>query len=211
MKLYLVRHGNTFGPGDKVVRAGSTTDYPLVEKGKEQANAFGNFLRNLGIVPDAIYTSSLQRTSEFAQITAKQTGYNAAKILTDDRLMELDYGSWSGLTDEEIRAQFGNKELEDWNKSSVWPQSGVFGASEQQVSNECSSFLQDLSNKHSRHGQIVAVSSNGRLRYFLKSIAGEFEKRTNKTTFKVNTGSFCVFHYQENGWVLDSWNEAVKM
>ena len=41
MKLILARHGNTFGPQDKVTWVGSTNDLPLVEEGLAQAQRFG--------------------------------------------------------------------------------------------------------------------------------------------------------------------------
>ena len=35
--MILSRHGNTFSPGDKIIRAGSGEDLSLVERGIEQA------------------------------------------------------------------------------------------------------------------------------------------------------------------------------
>ena len=47
-KILLARHGNTFGPGDRIVWVGAQEDLPLVEKGEEQARALGNALRGAG-------------------------------------------------------------------------------------------------------------------------------------------------------------------
>ena len=69
--LLFARHGNTFGPGDKVVWVGRETDLPLVEKGLEQAAAAAEALRRTDLIPDAIYCASLQRTRRFAAIVAE--------------------------------------------------------------------------------------------------------------------------------------------
>ena len=37
VELLLVRHGNTFGPGDAVTWVGAREDLPLVESGEAQA------------------------------------------------------------------------------------------------------------------------------------------------------------------------------
>ena len=70
-QLLFARHGNTFGPGDKVVWVGRETDLPLVDKGLEQAAAAADALKRKGLIPDAIYCASLQRTRRFATIVAR--------------------------------------------------------------------------------------------------------------------------------------------
>ena len=49
MDILFARHGNTFGPGDKVVWVGRETDLPLVEKGLAQAEAAGQALVRAGL------------------------------------------------------------------------------------------------------------------------------------------------------------------
>ena len=68
------RHGNTFGPGDKVVWVGRETDLPLVEKGLQQAAAAAAAFRRKGLIPEVIYCASLQRTRRFAEIVAETLG-----------------------------------------------------------------------------------------------------------------------------------------
>jgi len=38
-QLFIVRHGNTFDPGDTVTRVGARTDLPLSSSGRAQADA----------------------------------------------------------------------------------------------------------------------------------------------------------------------------
>ena len=45
IELLLVRHGNTFSPGDRVSWVGRGEDLPLVESGRAQASALGATLR----------------------------------------------------------------------------------------------------------------------------------------------------------------------
>jgi len=52
----------------------------------------------------------------------------------------------------------------------------------------------------------LLVSSNGRLRYFLKLIAGEFERRVASKQFKMGTGKVSVLNGHTN-YSLLGWNE----
>ena len=72
--LIIARHGNTFGPDDTPTRVGLHTDLPLVEEGREQARAIGHYLRDNQMIPDVVYSSVLQRTTETAEIAVKESG-----------------------------------------------------------------------------------------------------------------------------------------
>ncbi len=53
--LVIARHGNTFGPQDTPTRIRARTDLKLVEKGREQARALGEYLREHDLIPDLAY------------------------------------------------------------------------------------------------------------------------------------------------------------
>ena len=84
MKLILVRHGNTFSKGDKVVWVGARSDMPLVEKGVEQAKAVGEALKASGLEPSVIFCGPLKRTTETAQVALSTSGWNDIPIVISD-------------------------------------------------------------------------------------------------------------------------------
>ena len=97
--LVLVRHGET--DWNRENRFQGHTDVPLNEAGREQARALAQDLE-LGSV-DAIYSSPLIRAHETALILAERYDLPVGGI---DALMEVDVGSWSGLTRAEVESLF---------------------------------------------------------------------------------------------------------
>jgi probable phosphoglycerate mutase len=94
--VWLVRHGET--EWARLGRHTGRTDVPLTEAGRDQARALGQRLagRHFGLV----LTSPLSRAAE----TARIAGHGDAAV-TDDDLMEWDYGDLEGRTSVEIRGE----------------------------------------------------------------------------------------------------------
>ena len=202
MKLILARHGNTFGPGDKVTWVGSSNDLPLVESGLAQAERAAEALASTELA--AIYCAPLLRTKKFAEIVAaKQQNKNTPII--EKRLTELDYGDWSGHSDDEIAAKFGDS-LSNWMNKSAWPSDCHWASSEAEVSAEIQSLVAELAEKY-QDKTVLLVSSNGRLRYFLKLISGEFERRVSDKQFKMGTGRISVIEGSANNYSVVCWNQ----
>ncbi|MBI2384540.1 MAG: histidine phosphatase family protein [Elusimicrobia bacterium] len=93
MTLLLARHGECTASGTYCGR----TDAPLTAKGREQAAALAHVIAPYPIA--ACFTSSLLRARETAQIALNGRG---VPLLVDDRLREVDFGTWEGLTYAEI-------------------------------------------------------------------------------------------------------------
>lgn len=184
MRLILARHGNTFAPGDKVVWVGSRNDLPLVESGLKQAEAAAAALADISL--QAIYCAPLKRTTEFARIVASAQK-NKVAVQSDDRLTELDYGQWSGLSDDEIKAAFGSEALTNWTEKSIFPPNCGW-PDQQKIIDDVKSFADYLLQTYPADANILAVSSNGCLRFFTKLVAGEFSKRQAEKSLKVGTG-----------------------
>jgi probable phosphoglycerate mutase len=99
--LVLTRHGLT--PRSRPEQhLGQTIDVPLSEEGREQARALARRLAPVRF--ERVVSSPLARASETARIVAQPHG---VPVATDDRLKEMDYGDWEGLTYEEIDARSG--------------------------------------------------------------------------------------------------------
>ncbi|MEO1697833.1 MAG: histidine phosphatase family protein [Planctomycetota bacterium] len=202
-ELLLVRHGNTFGPGDRVVWVGAGEDLPLVEKGREQARALGHALERLGWTPDAAVSSALVRQREHLEIAA------AAEVprSVDARLGELDYGAWGGRTTDELVAEFGADEVAAWNERSEWPAAGAWPESRGEVHARVRSFADDVA-RGALGARVLACSSNGLLRWFLELVPGAFEDARIEGRLKVRTGGACLLRFADGAWSVGFWNVA---
>lgn len=89
--LLLVRHAPHGLPPDLL--AGRTPGVPLSPEGRAAAERLAARLAHEGI--EAIATSPRERAVETAGIIAAATGLAAT---TDDRLDEIDFGAWTGLS-----------------------------------------------------------------------------------------------------------------
>ena len=97
--IALVRHGETDWNRDN--RFQGHADPPLNDIGRAQARTLASELSSRSFA--AAYTSPLRRAAETAAILA-----DALRLepLLDASLMEVDVGSWSGLTRTEVEARF---------------------------------------------------------------------------------------------------------
>lgn len=90
MKLYVARHGETgWNALNKVC---GRTDVSLTELGVKQAEALADRVEGLGI--DLIISSPMARALDTARPAALRLGL---PILTDDRLIEQNYGIFEGV------------------------------------------------------------------------------------------------------------------
>jgi len=209
MQLILARHGNTFAPGDKVVWAGATNDLPLVSEGIAQAERCARALKQLGITPAATFCSALQRTRTYAETVLKELGLTSAPTI-DDRLVEIDYGAWTGLSAVEVIEQFGTEALKQWSTQSVWPTNAGWGSSEQEIIREVREFTGELVTRFHPDDTVFIVSSNGRLRYFLTLMPDELARRVKAQRFNVKTGHLCLITYREGTFSVMQWNVAPR-
>lgn len=88
--LYIIRHGETANNRKKLLQGRS--DKPLNDKGIAQAEEAGRLFASRGIVFDKVYSSPLIRAVQTAQAIAGD-----AEVVTDDRLIEMDYGPYEGM------------------------------------------------------------------------------------------------------------------
>ncbi len=117
-RLFAVRHGNTFDPGDTVLRAGARTDLPLSVSGKAQAAALARHFAPTRFAAAAC--SPLLRTRETARaILAARTGAPALIVLPF--LTEIDYGPDEGRPETEVVARLGEAALEAWDRDAILP------------------------------------------------------------------------------------------
>ena len=103
--LFLFRHGETRWNRER--RFQGQRDSPLTELGIAQGRRLGRRLR-LELEEPLTYrlvSSPLGRARHTAAILAKAIGRRRDEIIFDDRLMEMTWGDWDGLTAAEIEAR----------------------------------------------------------------------------------------------------------
>ena len=91
MKLYISRHGQT--PWNVEDLVCGRADVPLTEIGQQQARLLAESAIDKGI--DVILSSPLQRARQTAQAVSDAIG---VPIQIDDRLVEMDFGSYDGTS-----------------------------------------------------------------------------------------------------------------
>jgi len=89
-KIFLVRHGQDVDNAAGILNGRRNNG--LTDLGREQAKSAGQKLLNNNI--QVIISSPLDRTQETAQIIADELGVK--EIITDDRLIERDFGVLTG-------------------------------------------------------------------------------------------------------------------
>ena len=95
--LLLARHGET--DWNRELRIQGSSDVALNDLGREQARTLAAELADVEL--DAIYASDLLRARETADAVAATHGL---EVRLDPRLRERSFGSWEGLTREDIAA-----------------------------------------------------------------------------------------------------------
>jgi probable phosphoglycerate mutase len=108
--LIFIRHGET--DWNVEGRLQGQRDIPLNDTGRAQARRNGTAIK--AAMPDAarfdFVASPLSRSRETMEIVRAAMGLPAEGYATDDRLKELTFGAWEGLTDEDLRTEV-NPEL----------------------------------------------------------------------------------------------------
>ena len=87
--IYIIRHGKT--ELNKANALQGRSNYPLNEEGILQAKEAAKKLE--GITFSHVFTSPLVRAQDTASIVVPDV-----KTVTDDRLIEMDYGPYEGMT-----------------------------------------------------------------------------------------------------------------
>ena len=206
MKLILARHGNTFGPGDTPVWVGAKEDYPLVARGREQAVEIGEVLLKRGIALTRIIAGPLKRTREGAELIARELGFQGA-IIIDERLTEIDYGSWGGRSDDELSSTYGPDVIDSWREKSIRPDGADWSPSEDELKTNAVSLLDEIRKSSADEDSVLLVTSNGILRFYH---AVFYADAPDAPSGKVKTGHLCSADVTDQTVTPECWNLSPK-
>jgi probable phosphoglycerate mutase len=205
--LIIIRHGNTFDPGQTPYRVGARTDLPLSSSGREQAIALGKYLKRANLRPKAVFSGELRRTWETANLALGEAELSRPV----ERLgifNEVDYGPDEGSTEEELVARIGAEALELWNSSAVVPPGWIFDP--RAAVENWRSFAARLEAEHPG-GTALVFTSNGIAR-FAPHLTGDFGKFSREFDIKMSTGAISLFEKNsaEEHWRVIYWNRRPR-
>ena len=207
IRLFLVRHGNTFETGEVCTHVGLRSDMALTDEGRLQAKRFASFLKSHNLAPTAVYAGTLKRQSETAQIILQELKEDDSKVVFLKALNEIDYGPWEGLSTEQILE--GWKEAyENWTEAGEWPADIFQEAFEERIS-LLRGFISEIRSSYEDDAVVVVVSSNGILRLFQTFIPGrweELQRERRVKELKVGTGNFCEMLLRADTLEVRRWN-----
>jgi len=148
-RIVLVRHGE---PNDSVRgRCYGRLDVGLSARGRNQVRRTQHLLSEVPFT--TVYSSPRRRAIESAGLLAA----DRSPVTVDDRLREIDFGAFEGLTYEDIARQFPETYEEWMNRPTavVFPGGETFGAMVARVGDA----LDDLLRTHA--GQAILTVSHG--------------------------------------------------
>jgi uncharacterized phosphatase len=147
VRVTLIRHGQSVGNAQGILQG--QKDFPLSAQGIQEAKKIAQWLAKEQI--DLIYSSDLARAYETAQEIAKHHG---VEVIRDNKLREVSFGSFEGLTQAEISKQYPEYAGQDWLSI------GLEGMEQiEQVRSRALGVLHVLLEKH--QGKHVYIVSHG--------------------------------------------------
>jgi broad specificity phosphatase PhoE len=170
-RILLARHGET--EWNRLGRWQGHADPSLNDTGRAQAEALAGELAGDGVA--AIYASDLRRASETARIVGDRLGLGVTEV---PALREIDVGSWSGLTRDEVRERFPDGYAR-WLAGEI----GHDGETREELTARVVPAVESIA--HAHPGELVlVVTHGGAIRALRRHAAGDpGESLENGATF----------------------------
>lgn len=173
-EIVFIRHAESQGNVDGVWMGRS--DGPLSEAGEASLDALGKRLSDWDF--DAVISSSLTR--------ARRTAASFADAVdVDDDFIELDLGSWEGMSFAEVQEKHG-EELHEAFKTRTSPMGGGNGESIEQMDQRAMGAVDRLFARMSENERVAVVTHGG----FMQSVLDRHLARSDRRVraFTSNTG-----------------------
>lgn len=191
-RIFIIRHGNTFGPDEAPRRIGAGSNLPLVESGRIQADRLGKHFAQLGLSISGLASSSLLRASE----TAARIGTALARTPdgTLPWLNEIDHGPDEGQLEDAVIARIGTDAIERWDRQGIAPPGWIVDA-DARITSWRAFFRQRPQGDH------LLVTSNGAARFALLALGVTIDG------LKLRTGAYGELTTSPDGEItLSGWD-----
>lgn len=177
LHIYLFRHGQTYFNRDK--RFTGWIDSKLTPKGAKQAKKIAKKLKNKKI--DVAYQTRLSKSKDTLKEVLKYH-HECKEVITDDRMIERNYGNLSRKYHKTIIDKYGKKQFDIWHRS--YDISPPKGESIKDVEKRVKPFIKDLLRKMKKEKVNVAISAHNNSmrpfrRYFEKLSVREMMQLEN--------------------------------
>lgn len=204
-RLIIARHGNTFEKGQTPTRVGAKTDLALVEN--ERGTNVGLYLKQVDLLPDAVFAAPLKRTTQTAELAIKAMGLDLS-VIPEKSFTEIDYGPDENKTEDEVVARIGQEAIDLWNKEAIVPNGWIVNP--QGIIDDWYAFANKVEAQY-HDKNVLVVSSNGIIR-FAPYLTGDFNAFCRKHDIKVGTGCICIFEKEntKTPWRCVAWNLKPK-
>jgi len=190
--IYFIRHGET--DWNLEGRLQGQKDIPLNDVGRVQAEEAARRLQTLAPhVEDLAYIASpMTRTRETMEILRETLGLHPESYKLDERLVELTFGAWEGLTWKEVRkAEPALAALREQDKWHYAPPGG--GESYAMLVDRIRPFLDDITR------DTVVVAHGGVARAFLSICCGVSSRQA--ASLDIWQGRVLVIEGRNHRWV----------
>lgn len=194
--LVLMRHGQSQWNLEN--RFTGFRDVELTEQGRDEARAAGARLKAAGVMFDTVFTSTLKRANETAELAlaAAGQGDKISDMIYADDLRERDYGDLTGLNKDETRQKYGDEQVHIWRRSyDVPPPAGE--SLKDVVENRVRPYFEREIKPRMERGETILVAAHGNSLRALLIILGENTPENINET-EIPTGSPLMISY-ENG------------
>lgn len=200
-RLFIVRHGNTFGPGEAPRRVGVRTDIPLVESGERQAAALGGWFAGKGIAFNRALSGPLIRTRQTAQAILAASSA-PCDLGIADFLAEIDHGPDENAIEDDVVARIGHDAIAAWDERAEAPE-GWNVDREGRIA-AWQAFLADVV-----PGNSLLVTSNGAARFALLATRALAEQASAAgRNLKLRTGAYGeIEQHGPDDFTIVSWDQ----
>ena len=193
LRLYLLRHGETVF--SKSGGYCGELDPELTPEGAEMAQQFADAYRAFSW--EAAYVSPMKRT-----IATAKPLCDAANLTMNlrDGLKEIRYGTWEGLTQEYVKANFAADYVK-WLTEPAW-NAPTGGETAVQIANRAVPIISEIQAAHSS-GNVLVVSHKATLRIILCNLLG-IDLGRYRDRIQFLAASVAVVRFDEHGPLLES-------
>ena len=186
MDLLLVRHGVSEHNTSHVI-SGGTSNPNLSQAGVKQVEEVSKIIDNNKI--DQVYASPLIRAKRTAQIL---TDFQK-DIITDDRLKEMDFGSWEGQHAEELKVKCPDAFDDLGTINSKYTKYAKNGETFEQVADRVEEFLAEIQ-PYSNDKTIMVVCHG----FVIRSLIARWFKLKIEDVMTVRNVSFTELHFEKD-------------
>lgn len=192
----IVRHGDTFAPGEPARRIGARSDPPLTPAGEDQARALGAHFAALGWRFARVLVSPLARTTATARLILERQPIPPPTLEPRDWLREIDHGPDEDRPEAAVIARIGAAALAAWDARAL-PPPGWIVAADMRLAAWRALFAERAGADRAGAEPTLLVTSNGAARFAL--LADPALASARHGTFKLPTGGYGVIRRGADG------------